>query len=379
LINTKHIIIASLLVVFAIGFFVTSDAFAQSTCCLEVSTNRSVYDHGSSITLDIELEGQATSSWRANNPASYTITSYYVPSNSTYNVVAQGTTELNQYSGNFLKSRTSIPANWDWTGQYTITVNLGSEESTLTFLYESNSPIPSVPIAQSSADTSAMCCVEVRTGHAQYWINDPDTDAVNGKGNKVSDKGKAPTVKFEMEGYATSAWRANNNAIVQIFDSEQNLLITQEAEFNPPNSQNIMKGHVFFDKNSLNHATTSGLYTASVTIGSLQGTDTFFFHADCIAYCDSNDLDNRALKQTATTTTTPPTPEPDPEPTPDPEPEPTPEPEPQQQTTTTTTTESTIPDWVRNIFIWYANEQISESDLLNAIEFLANQGIINLE
>jgi len=38
-----------------------------------------------------------------------------------------------------------------------------------------------------------------------------------------------------------------------------------------------------------------------------------------------------------------------------------------------------IPDWVRNIFIWYANEQISESDLLNAIEFLANQGIINLE
>ena len=45
------------------------------------------------------------------------------------------------------------------------------------------------------------------------------------------------------------------------------------------------------------------------------------------------------------------------------------------------TQESTqkVPDWVRNIFIWYANEQISESDLLNAIEFLANQGIINLE
>ena len=38
-----------------------------------------------------------------------------------------------------------------------------------------------------------------------------------------------------------------------------------------------------------------------------------------------------------------------------------------------------IPNWVRQIFIWYAAEQISESDLLNAIEFLANQGIINLE
>ena len=115
-------------------------------------------------------------------------------------------------------------------------------------------------------------------------------------------------VSFEMEGYATSAWRANNNAIVQIFDSEQNLLITQEAGFQSPNSQNIMKGSVFFDDNSLNHATTSGLYTVSVTIGSLQGTDTFFFHADCIAYCDTNDPNIRALKQTAVTTTTTPTP-----------------------------------------------------------------------
>ena len=38
-----------------------------------------------------------------------------------------------------------------------------------------------------------------------------------------------------------------------------------------------------------------------------------------------------------------------------------------------------IPNWVRQIFIWYAAEQISESDLLNAIQFLANQGIINLD
>ena len=38
-----------------------------------------------------------------------------------------------------------------------------------------------------------------------------------------------------------------------------------------------------------------------------------------------------------------------------------------------------VPSWVRNIFIWYANEQISESDLLNAIEFLVQQGIIELE
>ena len=37
-----------------------------------------------------------------------------------------------------------------------------------------------------------------------------------------------------------------------------------------------------------------------------------------------------------------------------------------------------IPDWVRNIFIWYGEEKISEDELLNAIKFLVNQGIINL-
>ena len=38
-----------------------------------------------------------------------------------------------------------------------------------------------------------------------------------------------------------------------------------------------------------------------------------------------------------------------------------------------------VPDWVRNIFIWYGEERISEDELLNAIKFLVNQGIINLE
>ena len=38
-----------------------------------------------------------------------------------------------------------------------------------------------------------------------------------------------------------------------------------------------------------------------------------------------------------------------------------------------------IPSWVRQIFIWYAAEQIAESDLLGAIQFLVQQGIIELE
>jgi len=35
-----------------------------------------------------------------------------------------------------------------------------------------------------------------------------------------------------------------------------------------------------------------------------------------------------------------------------------------------------VPDWVRNIFIWYAEERISEDELLDAIQFLIDQGIL---
>ena len=46
------------------------------------------------------------------------------------------------------------------------------------------------------------------------------------------------------------------------------------------------------------------------------------------------------------------------------EPEPTPEPE------------QKIPDWVRNIFTWYAEGQIGEDDLIGALQFLIKEGII---
>ena len=35
-----------------------------------------------------------------------------------------------------------------------------------------------------------------------------------------------------------------------------------------------------------------------------------------------------------------------------------------------------VPDWVKNIFGWYANDQVSEDELLNAIRYLINQGIL---
>ena len=41
--------------------------------------------------------------------------------------------------------------------------------------------------------------------------------------------------------------------------------------------------------------------------------------------------------------------------------------------------ESKIPEWVRNIFVWYAQDEISEKELLNAIQFLINEKIILIE
>ena len=41
--------------------------------------------------------------------------------------------------------------------------------------------------------------------------------------------------------------------------------------------------------------------------------------------------------------------------------------------------QSKIPEWVRNIFVWYAQDTISEKELLNAIQFLINEKIILVE
>jgi hypothetical protein len=41
--------------------------------------------------------------------------------------------------------------------------------------------------------------------------------------------------------------------------------------------------------------------------------------------------------------------------------------------------EQKIPEWVRNIFIWYAQDLVSEDELLNAIKFLVQQDIIKLD
>ena len=40
--------------------------------------------------------------------------------------------------------------------------------------------------------------------------------------------------------------------------------------------------------------------------------------------------------------------------------------------------ESKVPEWVRNIFVWYANEQIPEEELVRALEYLIDRGILQV-
>jgi len=40
---------------------------------------------------------------------------------------------------------------------------------------------------------------------------------------------------------------------------------------------------------------------------------------------------------------------------------------------------SKIPSWAKNIFVWYGQDKISEDELLTAIEFLINDGLIRIK
>ena len=58
---------------------------------------------------------------------------------------------------------------------------------------------------------------------------------------------------------------------------------------------------------------------------------------------------------------------------------------PEEETTETEETETEIleepkiPSWVHDIFVWYADEVISEDELLAALEYLISQGTINVD
>ena len=38
-----------------------------------------------------------------------------------------------------------------------------------------------------------------------------------------------------------------------------------------------------------------------------------------------------------------------------------------------------VPDWVKNVFVWYAQDKVTEEELLSAIEFLVNQNVIQIQ
>jgi len=53
-------------------------------------------------------------------------------------------------------------------------------------------------------------------------------------------------------------------------------------------------------------------------------------------------------------------------------------PEPESIEQLTQETETKLPEWIRNIFIWYAEDLIEENELINALQFLIKEGIIKV-
>lgn len=62
-----------------------------------------------------------------------------------------------------------------------------------------------------------------------------------------------------------------------------------------------------------------------------------------------------------------------------PELEPTLEPEPTPQSEPANSTTNKIPEWVKDIFLWYSQDQISEDEIISAIQYLVNEEIIKLK
>ncbi len=62
-----------------------------------------------------------------------------------------------------------------------------------------------------------------------------------------------------------------------------------------------------------------------------------------------------------------------------PELEPTLEPEPTPLSEPANSTTNKIPEWVKDIFLWYSQDQISEDEIISAIQYLVNEGIIKLK
>jgi hypothetical protein len=40
---------------------------------------------------------------------------------------------------------------------------------------------------------------------------------------------------------------------------------------------------------------------------------------------------------------------------------------------------SKIPDWVKNLFLWYDQKQVSNDEILNTIKYLINENILVLD
>ena len=114
---------------------------------------------------------------------------------------------------------------------------------------------------------------------------------------------------------------------ISIFDSDQNLILTQKTSVNADTT--------FSHKIILDEQFLDGKYTVRAQYGNSQAT------VERISFViNSNEVTSMEQKLPGDTK---------------------------------------IPDWVKNIFLWYGQDQVSEDEIISAIKFLIEAGIIKLD
>lgn len=119
----------------------------------------------------------------------------------------------------------------------------------------------------------------------------------------------------------------NRSLRISIFDSNQNLILTQKTSVNPDTT--------FSHKIILDEQFLDGKYIVRAQYGNSQAT------VELISFViNSNEVTSAEQKLPEKTK---------------------------------------IPDWVKNVFLWYGQDKVSEDEIISAIQFLVKEGIIKLD
>jgi len=318
---------------------------SESTSTFTISTNHPSYDNGDLITISGFIDSLAD--------YSTSVTIVIVSPEGDIVTIIQVIPDADGSYSTALKTGGSMTV----SGDYEIRAQYGAQKITNTFFY-------------TGGDSSSESTFTISTNHPSY--DNGDLITISGFIDSLAD-------------YSTSV-------TIVIVSPEGDIVTIMQIIPDADGSYSTMT-------KAGSTMTVSGHYEIRAQYGAQKITNTFFYTGGEISNPEP---------------TPEPEPEPEPEPTPEPEPEPTPEPEelglasfvdetkdPQSYVDRYNSEPSykewfdenyseyssiyeavglpkPIPEWVRGVFVFWANGDISDTELTGAISFLVDTGIIVL-